>query len=120
MELEINFIFIFFSFARVPIGRTRKAKQQPLETIPAASTAADTATMTDEEGNTSECSQRHTSSSVYSTLESSSGNANFYTQQPNVISNQPTSSSTSPDKYHNDSNQNQNSHLTATEISNVE
>lgn len=103
----------------MPIGRTRKVKQQPMETIPASSAIA-TETVSDEEGNTSECSHRHTSSN-YSTLESSSGNANFYTQQPSVISNQPTSSSLSPDKYHtnSNSNSNQNSHLNATEIDNV-
>lgn len=94
----------------MPIGRTRKNKQQ-MESIPASSAVA-TTTISDEEGNTSECSQRHTSSSVYSTLESSTGNANFFAQE-NVISNQPTSS---PDKYkHSHQNQNQPSN---TEISN--
>lgn len=94
----MSFIQHTHSFARMPIGRTRKNKLQ-MDIIPTPSvTAAATATLSDEEGNTSECSHRHTSSSVYSTLESSTGgNANFYAQS-DIISNQPTPSYSHPHK----------------------
>lgn len=65
----------------MPIGRIRKSK---------FSNAMSSATISDEEGNTSECSHRQTSSSVYSTLESPIENFSFHTPQ-NVVSNQPIS-----------------------------
>lgn len=65
----------------MPIGRTRKSK---------FSNTMASATISDEEGNTSECSHRQTSSSVYSTLESPIENFNFHIPQ-NVVSNQPVS-----------------------------
>lgn len=67
----------------MPIGRTRKSKMQ---TSNLPSSPHETTTISDEEGNTSDCSQRQTSSSVYSTLESPIENVNLY-----VISNQPKS-----------------------------
>lgn len=73
----------------MPIGRARKTKLA-------------SATISDEEGNTSECSHRQTSSSVYSTLESPNQNFSFHPPQ-NVVSNQPVS-----DRYHPHQNQNQN------------
>lgn len=79
------------SFARMPVGRTRKSKSTVgvYPTVAARSTSNIILHGSDEEGNTeSDCGRRQVSS-VYSTLDSTD-NANFYPPQ-SVISNQPAS-----------------------------
>lgn len=85
----INFFFLLNfalnSFARMPVGRSRKSKLQ-IGTYPTVRPQS-THNVSDEEGNTE--SDRNPSSSFFSTLDSTE-NANFYKHQ-NVISNQPAS-----------------------------
>ncbi|XP_055307575.1 mitogen-activated protein kinase kinase kinase 13-A-like isoform X2 [Sitodiplosis mosellana] len=85
-ETDRNFSLRRKSFARTPIGRARKNKLQMINLSSTLSSSPNATSISDEEGNTSECSQRQTSSSVHSTVDS------LY-----VISNQPKST---PDKFH--------------------
>lgn len=71
----------------MPVGRSRKSKFQT-PNYPVAIRPHTIINVSDEEGNTSECS-RPATSSHYSTLESNPDNANYYKQCLDVISNQP-------------------------------
>lgn len=78
------------SFARVPVGRTRKSKLSTnaysISPRPANNSISP---VSDEDGNVTSEYGRHHTSRVYSTLENSD-DANFYATQC-VISNQPAS-----------------------------
>lgn len=88
--VAVHLILLTISFARVPVGRTRKSKLSAnaysISPRPANNSISPDS---DEDGNmTSECDRYHPSS-VYSTLERSE-DANFYATRC-VMSNQPAS-----------------------------